>query len=218
MTDKERVDHSEKIRLQAGGHRRAKHGVCVVEYASLLAGERLSDHPQCVCPVIAAFLRCWNDRVSYVERQYLRPYAERIVGTSDDPALTRRRRDLCLEWAGADLSGGPLSRSLMRLRMRVRIGLARGFVSALRLKRGAAVHAARHCYEAGDPEDAFALLDRLLVVGRRPSRSSASRDRRVPLRVLATIKAIHSAPGGDGAVYPPLGELVRGDRPRALRG
>jgi hypothetical protein len=213
------VDHSEETRLQAGGHRRGKHGVCVVEYASLLAGERLSDHPDCVCPVIAAFLRCWNDRVSYVERQYLRPYAERIVGTADDRALSRRRQDLCLEHAGADLSGGPISRSVVRLRMRVRIGLARGLMSAIRLKRGAAVHAALLCYERDDPEEAFALLDWLLVVGRRSS--SVPDDgggRRVPLRVLATIKAIQSPAGGDGAVYPPLGELVRGERPRAFRG
>ena len=45
----------------------------MVELASLIAQEEFSDRPRCVCPVIGAFLRGWNDRAPYAERQRLGP-------------------------------------------------------------------------------------------------------------------------------------------------
>jgi len=44
----------DRLRLQPGSHRSPRDGVCVVELASVLAGERFSDRPRCVCEVIAA--------------------------------------------------------------------------------------------------------------------------------------------------------------------
>jgi hypothetical protein len=155
----------ESLRLEPGAHASPRDGVCVVELASLMAGEEFSDRPDCVCDVIAAFLRSWNDRLSYSDRQRLRPYAVRVVDTKSDRATTRLRRDICLIWAGADLSRGPLGRSLARISTRGRIALLFGLRPALRLDEGAGEYAARLCFARYDSDVAFDLLDRLLDLG-----------------------------------------------------
>jgi hypothetical protein len=155
----------ESLRLEPGAHASPRDGVCIVELASMMAGEEFSDRPDCVCDVIAAFLRSWNDRLSYSDRQRLRPYAVRVVDTKSDRATTRLRRDICLVWAGADLSRGPLGRSLARISTRGRIALLFGLRPALRLDEGAGEYAARLCFARYDSDVAFDLLDRLLDVG-----------------------------------------------------
>ena len=52
----------ESLRLDPGSHASPREGVCIVELASILAKEKFSDEPDCVCPVIGAYLRSWNDR------------------------------------------------------------------------------------------------------------------------------------------------------------
>jgi hypothetical protein len=139
--------------------------VCVVELASVLAREEFSDRPRCVCPVIAAYLRAWNDRAGYVDRQRLRPYAERIVGSRGDRRLTRERRDICLRWGSAEPRGGAWRRSLKRLWLRVRIGVSCGLAAAVKLNEGAGEFAARVAFSRGDHEGALDLLDKLLATG-----------------------------------------------------
>jgi hypothetical protein len=137
--------------------------------------------------VIGAFLRSWNDRASYVDRQRLRPYAVRIVGTRDSRAITRRRRDICLVWSElAALEGGPISRSLGRLRARVRIGWRLGLGPALRLKRGAGEYAALACFSQYGSEAAFRLLDRLLAAGGEQGPSPAAAPQVKPSAPLAS--------------------------------
>jgi hypothetical protein len=153
------------VRLTAGGHSSPREGVCVVELASLIAGEEFSDRPHCVCPVIGAFLRGWNDRAPYAERQRLGPYAERIVGSRGDPRVTRERRDICLRWAGAELSHGSLRRLRGRVAMRVRIAVFCGPSAAVRPNEGAGDYAARVAMARGEVEGAFELLEALLAVG-----------------------------------------------------
>jgi hypothetical protein len=156
----------ESLRLEPGSHASPEQGVCIVELASILAKEKFSDEPDCVCDVIGAFLRSWNDRASYYDRQRLRPYATRIVGTRSGRAIAHKRRDICLVWSElAALDGGPLSRSLGRLRARIRVGWLLGLGSALRLNRGAGEYAALACFSRHESEASFRLLDRLLTVG-----------------------------------------------------
>jgi hypothetical protein len=155
----------ESLRLEPGSHRSPREGVCAAELASLLADEEFSDHPRCVCEVIAAFLRSWNDRVGHAERQRLIPYAERAVGSRSDANRTRQRRDTCLVWAGARLRGGRLRRLLAGLAMRVRILRVVGLRPALRLNEGAGEYAARVVFARFGTEEGFALLDRLLEGG-----------------------------------------------------
>jgi hypothetical protein len=89
------------IGLSAGRHRGPDHGACVMELASMLAGEPYSDHPASVCPVIAAFLRSYNDHVDDKRRQDLYRYAARVADTRADADVERRRSSLCLAWARA---------------------------------------------------------------------------------------------------------------------
>ena len=69
------------VRLSQGKHRGPDHGACVMELASMLAGEPFSDRPRCVDPVIAGFLRTYNDGIDENRRQDLYPLASEVVGT-----------------------------------------------------------------------------------------------------------------------------------------
>jgi len=156
-----------RLRLAPGGHDSPRDGVCVVELASLIAREEFSDRPRCVCPVLAAFLRGWNDRAAHAERQRLAPYATLIVGSRGDRETTRRRREICLEWAGADLRRGRVRAMLSTVAVKARISIFCGVGAAIRPDEGAADYAARIAMARRDTDAAFALLDRLLAVGRR---------------------------------------------------
>src|SRR5215208_4782445 len=169
-----RVRPGSRVRLEPGSHRTPHDGVCIVELASIVGGERLSDRPRCVCPVLAAFLRGWNDRASYADRQRLEPYAAVVVGTGGSRTISRIRRDICLSWAGADLDRGALRRVAARLRMRARIAWTVGVWPSIRLWGGAGAYAARVCIARGGTDEAFALLDRLLGVGSSPTVNSSN--------------------------------------------
>lgn len=87
------------VKLARGRHDSPEEGVCVMELASMLAGEEFNDHPQAVCPVISAFLRAYNDCVDDRRRQDLYAYAAKVVGTRSTIAVERDRARLCREWA-----------------------------------------------------------------------------------------------------------------------
>lgn len=155
----------DSVRLEPGSHRSPRDGVCLLELTSILAREKFSDRPRCVCNVIGAFLRSWNDRSSHAERQRLRPYAERVIRSRASRSVTHRRRDICLIWAGADLSGNPPARSLRRFGMRLRILARCGIRPALRLNEGAGELAARIVFARYDSRTGLRLVDTLLEVG-----------------------------------------------------
>jgi hypothetical protein len=131
----------------------------------MLGGEEFSDRPNCVCRVIAGFMRSFNDRAAHAERQRLAPYAARAVGTRGNRRITRERRDVCLIWAGASPGGGALGWFLQRLTMRLRIAVVVGMRQALRLDEGAGEYAARVVFARDGTKSGFALLDRLLELG-----------------------------------------------------
>lgn len=155
----------DSVRLDPGAHRSPRDGVCLMELASLMAEEKFSDRPRCACVVIAAFLRDWNDRSGYAHRQRLRPYARRVIGSRASRSVTHRRRDVCLIWAGADLSGNWVSRAMRRLTMRARILAILGIRPALRLNEGAGQLAARVVFSRYDSETGLMLVDDLLRIG-----------------------------------------------------
>ena len=174
------------VRLAAGAHSSPDEGVCVVELASLIANEDFSDRPRCVCPVVGAFLRGWNDRAPHAQRQRLGPYAARIVGSRSTPRVTRERRDLCLEWAGAYRRTGD-RRAMARLGSRLRVAAACGLVAVARLNEGAGDYAARIAAARDDEEAAFELLEALLALGEQPwpvDRVAAVRNGRRPVSAV----------------------------------
>jgi hypothetical protein len=87
------------VRLSPGRHDDPDQGACVVELASMLAGERFSDHPDCVSPVVAAFLRGYNDTIDDPRRQQLYPLAGEIVGSAASRGREPARVGECREWA-----------------------------------------------------------------------------------------------------------------------
>jgi len=106
------------IRLSAGRHRGPEDGACVMELASMLAGEQFGDHPHSVCPVIAGFLRSYNDHVDAERRQDLYRYAAAVVGTRSDPATERARARLCRRWARDHFDPPPLRVRLLHRLLR----------------------------------------------------------------------------------------------------
>lgn len=97
------VQH-QTVRLTAGSHRSPADGACVMEVASMLAGERFSDRPRCVSPVVAAYLRTYNDLIGDGHRHDLYRVAAKVVGSrvSERAELLRAEhaRRLALELAG----------------------------------------------------------------------------------------------------------------------
>ena len=57
------------IKLSKGKHSSPESGACVMELASMLAGEQFTDHPWSVCPVVGSFLRAYNDAIDDDRRQ-----------------------------------------------------------------------------------------------------------------------------------------------------
>src|SRR5438270_13695225 len=87
------------IRLSRGRHDSPHAGACVMELASMLAEEPFTDRPRSVCPVIASFLRTYNDWVSDDERQGLRACASTAIGSVAGPEVRIHRRRHLIEWA-----------------------------------------------------------------------------------------------------------------------
>lgn len=85
--------------LLAGEHVTLESGMCLLEATAYVAGEPWSDHPACVSPVLAEFGRAWNDGMrSDEERESLKQYIPRLIGTVGDAAADERRGWLALDW------------------------------------------------------------------------------------------------------------------------
>jgi hypothetical protein len=92
------VSH-QTIKLSTGRHSSPEVGACVMELASMLAGEPFTDQPESVCPVIGSFLRAYNDVVDDRRRQDLYAYASKVVGSTRSAAVQRARADRLATWA-----------------------------------------------------------------------------------------------------------------------
>ncbi|HEU4974827.1 MAG TPA: hypothetical protein VFT50_07020 [Baekduia sp.] len=153
----------QNVRLARGQHASPDQGACVMELASMLAGERFSDHPRAVCPVIGSYLRRYNDGAPDDRRQDLLPVAAAIVGTAGDRELRRIRAGLC----------------------RVRLAALRG---AERPPRRwtlcswswLAAECARTFLRAGRHDEAIAFAHELVAVGRPRPVAGAVSDVTVP--------------------------------------
>jgi hypothetical protein len=77
--------------LSRGKHRSLRKGACFMELASLLAGERWSDHPACTHPLLAAVARHVNDLTSDAARPRLATLIPSVIGlTGDDLRIDAR--------------------------------------------------------------------------------------------------------------------------------
>ena len=73
--------------LSPGKHRNPGTGACFTELASLLAGERWSDHPACTHPLLAAVARQVNDHTSDAGRHRLADLVPSVIGLTCDRVL-----------------------------------------------------------------------------------------------------------------------------------
>jgi hypothetical protein len=158
------------IKLSKGKHTSPEEGACVMELASMLAGEQFSDHPACACPVIGSFLRAYNDSIDDEHRQDLYAFASKIVGTRGSAQVQRARADRLFEWA-FEMRLRRLPRRLLPSAMRP-VGLRRE--PPMDAIGTHAVHSVSRHTEATHLE-ALALLDELLGIGRTNEASPAFR-------------------------------------------
>ncbi len=155
------------IKLSKGKHASPEDGACVMELASMLAGEPFTDHPASVCPVIGSFLRSYNDSIDEHRRQALYEYASRVVGSRSGQRVQEARADRLAGWADEMLRSrrtwflrSPL-RALTRLRKPPIDAIGTYAVHAIP-KHTDQTHAA-----------VLALIDELLAIGHRDQRVSA---------------------------------------------
>ena len=94
-------------KLSRGRHRSAKTGACFMEFASYLAGEPWSDHPQCTDPVLSHLARAVNDRLPDDRRGEIAPEIPRVIGLRGDhrilaPLIALRAASAALPIAAMD--------------------------------------------------------------------------------------------------------------------
>jgi hypothetical protein len=84
--------------LRSGTHASPSTGVSLMEAVSAFAGEPWSNSPSCTSAVIAAYAGSLNDWLSDDDRQRLKAYIPRLVGTAQ-PDLELRRGFACADAA-----------------------------------------------------------------------------------------------------------------------
>ncbi len=147
------------VKLSKGKHVSPEDGACVMELASMLAGETFSDHPACACPVIASFLRAYNDSLDDDRRQDLYAYASKVVGSRSTGAVQRARAERLATWE-LTLRRRRWTRRMLPEPLR-HLGLRRRH--ALDSIGTHAVHAIRR-HTAGSHAEVLALIDELLAL------------------------------------------------------
>lgn len=153
------------IRLGKGKHWSPEEGACVMELASMLAGEPFSDHPRSVSRAIAAFMRAYNDALDDDRRQTLYAYASASVGTAGSIALEQERARILVEFADVQWERRASRSLLERLRhRRARRQRSHDLPAAARY----AVRAIGEHTDASHRE-AVALIDRLIATTDAPA-------------------------------------------------
>jgi hypothetical protein len=104
--------------LERGGHRSPDQGACLMEYVSVLAGTRFSDHPRCTHPALAQLARVVNDEVvDPAARSRLAVLAPDLIGTRcRDPRITLIVMACCLR---AAVAARPQGRDLLQALERI---------------------------------------------------------------------------------------------------
>jgi hypothetical protein len=170
------------IKLAKGKHASPAKGVCVMELASMLAGEPFSDHPACACPVISSFLRSYNDSIDDGRRQDLYAYASKVVGSRAPTSVQRARVERLAEWGlELHLHQQRWTRLVVPDRWRV-LARARGVETVVRLT----IDAIRKDIDRLHTE-VLELVDELLAMGRDDQpRAYGADDLRPPARRALT--------------------------------
>jgi hypothetical protein len=99
------LEQLQAAELAEGSHGSTFNGeACSMEWVALLAGEGMTDAPDCASPVLARYTIRLNDRWDRTQRQALKPYLPRMVGTGGDGKDGDRER-IASEWLTGRLLG-----------------------------------------------------------------------------------------------------------------
>jgi hypothetical protein len=174
------------IKLSRGKHRRPQDGACVMELASMLAGEPFGDHPDAVCPVIGSFLRAYNDSIDHRRRQDLYAYAAEVVGSraTDD---VERERAARLECWTAERRSPRWTRLLLAARLPTPAVEPGPDAAGIRAVRAIARHTDRTHAQV------LALIDELLAIG-ADEQAQSELSRSSAFAATSAITAPSSAP------------------------
>jgi hypothetical protein len=94
-----RLEELDALTLLKGSHgENSDYQMCVMEAVAYVAGEPWSDHPECACPVLTSFMVPWNDQLGDADRQRLKPYIPRLVGTRSTSEVEQRRSWMACDW------------------------------------------------------------------------------------------------------------------------
>ncbi|GAB4153224.1 MAG: hypothetical protein Fur0037_22050 [Planctomycetota bacterium] len=178
--------------LKRGAHPTRDDGMCAMETVAWLAGEEHSDEPRCACPVIAAFVRAFNDALpsDSARSRYLRAFVPRIVNSRGTLEHERRRGWLCAD----AVVRGLVPMALFRSGRRAEAGL----LQELPVIRGAATARAalRALATYAPDQDAARWILERAIEGTPAARFAAG--------------VVHVARGvGDVASFTLLAELLR---------
>ena len=101
-TKNSRLSRVLSLPIKSGSHAppNGEFNGCVMECVAYVAGEEWSDKPKCVCPVIGAFLRTWNDGLpNDAERtRLLQPLIMKVMDTKATKEVEFARAMLCVDW------------------------------------------------------------------------------------------------------------------------
>jgi hypothetical protein len=108
----DRLRYLEPLQLGRGWHGPPSNGLvdaCVMEAVSYVAGEPFSDHPACASPILTSFLISWNDNLNDTDRQMLKPYIPRLVGTNTGKRHEEVRAWMLTDWLARECAPAFLS-------------------------------------------------------------------------------------------------------------
>ena len=146
------------ITLSKGKHASPQDGACVMELASMLAGEPFNDRPQSVCPVIGSFLRAYNDRIDDGRRQDLYGYAAKVVGSRASQNVQQARAERLSAWA-LELRWSAWLQRLVPARLRALVPIPRADLV------GSHAVCAIPQHDDKTHAEVLALIDELIAIG-----------------------------------------------------
>jgi hypothetical protein len=135
-----------------------------MELSSMLAGERFSDRPKSVCPLIGAVLRTYNDSLDDQRRQDLYRFAAEAVGTRGDYSLQRERAVVALDAARAARGEAPQGKRLQEPTPDAGPEEIADYVVESMARRAYSRYRSRR-WDDVSHERMVALLDRLIATG-----------------------------------------------------
>jgi hypothetical protein len=164
----------QSIKLSKGKHSSPEEGACVMELASMLSEEEFSDRPASVCPVIAAFMRAYNDIVDGDGQRDLYVCAAKVIGSRASARVRIARAERLAEWAGQAPRRG-WTRFFLPPH-RITYGLSGSDLDALGERAAQAI-----CKQGGHADRGIvSLVDELLAVKDSRARRAESASTRAP--------------------------------------